>query len=85
MVPIVLVNWRHVCELTIFFFSILTGGHFFIAFRERGRKRGREREKHRSVASHASPDWGSKPQPRCVHHLETEPETLQLQNDTPTN
>ena len=33
-------------KIVFFFFFILTWGHFFIAFRESGRKTGREREKH---------------------------------------
>ena len=45
------------------FFFVLTQGHFFIAFRERGREQEREREtlieKHPLVASSTCLDWGS--------------------------
>ena len=39
---------------------MLTQGHFFIAFREKGRERRMEREKHRLVASHMHLDQGLK-------------------------
>ena len=56
----------------------------FIDFRERGREEEREREnidvreKHRSVASHTRPDWGSNPQPRHVPWSGIEPVTFQF-------
>ena len=43
-------------------FFVLTQGHFFTAFqkeREEGRNRSTVRDKHRLVASHMRPDWGS--------------------------
>ena len=74
----------------LLFFKILTQGHLFIAFREREREEGRERnidvrEKHQLVASHIYNDQGLNLQPRYVPQLGTEPATSWLWEEAPTN
>ena len=66
------------------FFFILTWGHFFIAFRERGRERNIDvKEKHRLVAfpmhvdqDHSCLEWGLNLQPRYVPWLGIKPHNL---------
>ena len=53
---------------SILLFLIFTQGHFFIAFRERGREGERER-----LPSDAHPDWGLNPQPSSLLGAPTEP------------
>ena len=76
---------KHLFTLKNFFILIQEKKIFFIACRERGRQRGREKEKQQSVAFCTRLDWGSDPPPKYVPWPGIKPTMLQLQDNAPTN